>query len=120
MAARHPTAIMEAVAQLFHLRPFKQVVKYRTPSGESRIRSLFQLSGGERRRVALALCLAFADLVKQYGRLSCNILVLDEVRCDCWSESFSCVLDNTWSFMSLTGLGYKMLRAVQSVGLDER
>jgi len=56
-----------------------KVVKYRTPSGESRIRSLFQLSGGERRRVALALCLAFADLVKQYGRLSCNILVLDEV-----------------------------------------
>ncbi|KAF5832983.1 hypothetical protein DUNSADRAFT_10970 [Dunaliella salina] len=56
-----------------------KVVKYRTPSGENRIRSLFQLSGGERRRVALALCLAFADLVKQYGRLSCNVLVLDEV-----------------------------------------
>lgn len=38
-----------------------------------------QLSGGERRRVALSLALGFADLVRARGRLSCNVLVLDEV-----------------------------------------
>eukprot|EP00955_Chlamydomonas_euryale_P017009 181602-Chlamydomonas_euryale.AAC.3 len=37
-----------------------------------------QLSGGERRRVALAMALGFADLVRQRGRLRCNVLVLDE------------------------------------------
>ncbi|GAX81139.1 hypothetical protein CEUSTIGMA_g8573.t1, partial [Chlamydomonas eustigma] len=42
-------------------------------------RSLSQLSGGERRRVALALALGFADLLRCRGRLSSNILVLDEV-----------------------------------------
>ena len=41
-------------------------------------RSLAQLSGGERRRVALALALGFADLVRSRGRLSCNLMVLDE------------------------------------------
>uniref|UniRef100_A0A7R9VBR7 RecF/RecN/SMC N-terminal domain-containing protein n=1 Tax=Chlamydomonas euryale TaxID=1486919 RepID=A0A7R9VBR7_9CHLO len=41
-------------------------------------RSLAQLSGGERRRVALAMALGFADLVRQRGRLRCNVLVLDE------------------------------------------
>ena len=39
-----------------------------------------QLSGGERRRVALALALGFGDLVAQRGRLRCNLVVLDEVR----------------------------------------
>ncbi len=38
-----------------------------------------QLSGGERRRVAAALTLGFADLVSQRGNLQCNLLVLDEV-----------------------------------------
>ena len=42
-------------------------------------RSLAQLSGGERRRVALALALGFADLVRSRGRLTCNLLVMDEV-----------------------------------------
>ncbi len=42
-------------------------------------RSLAQLSGGERRRVALALALGFADLIRSRGRLSTNLLVLDEV-----------------------------------------
>ena len=39
-----------------------------------------QLSGGERRRLALALVLGFADLIAQRGRLRCNLIVLDEAR----------------------------------------
>ena len=46
----------------------------------ARERSVRQLSGGERRRVALALALGFGDLVAQRGRLRCNLVVLDEVR----------------------------------------
>ena len=45
----------------------------------ARERSVRQLSGGERRRVALALALGFADLVAARARLRCNLLVLDEV-----------------------------------------
>lgn len=43
-------------------------------------RSVRSLSGGERRRVALALAFGFADLVKMRGKLHCNVMVLDEVR----------------------------------------
>ncbi|KAL0053768.1 hypothetical protein WJX82_010500 [Trebouxia sp. C0006] len=42
-------------------------------------RSIRQLSGGERRRVALALALGFADLISGRGQLRCNLIVLDEV-----------------------------------------
>ena len=42
-------------------------------------RSLAQLSGGQWRRVSLALDLAFADCVRRQGRLRSNVLVLDEV-----------------------------------------
>ena len=42
-------------------------------------RSVAQLSGGEWRRLALALSLAFADFAKQRTALGCNLLVLDEV-----------------------------------------
>ena len=52
----------------------------RTPDGDLVPRSLAQLSGGERRRIALALCLGFADLLRSRARLTCNLLVLDEVR----------------------------------------
>lgn len=38
-------------------------------SGELRQRSVKQLSGGERRRVALALALGFSELAAQRGRL---------------------------------------------------
>jgi hypothetical protein len=41
-------------------------------------RGLRQLSGGERRRVALALSLAFADLAAERGGVRCSLLVLDE------------------------------------------
>jgi hypothetical protein len=46
-------------------------------NGQNLPRSLAQLSGGERRRVALALALGFADLIRTRGRLSSNLLVLD-------------------------------------------
>lgn len=46
----------------------------------ARERSVRQLSGGERRRVALGLALGFGELVSQRGRLRCNLIVLDEVR----------------------------------------
>ena len=46
-------------------------------NGQMVPRSLAQLSGGERRRVALALALGFADLIRSRGRLSSNLLVLD-------------------------------------------
>jgi recombinational DNA repair ATPase RecF len=42
-------------------------------------RSIAQLSGGEKKRMALALGLGFAEVVAARGRLSSNILVLDEV-----------------------------------------
>ena len=42
-------------------------------------RSIRQLSGGERRRVALSLALGFADLTAGRGQLRCNLIVLDEV-----------------------------------------
>ena len=48
-------------------------------SGEVVQRTVKQLSGGERRRVALALALGFADLVSARTGLRCNLLVLDEV-----------------------------------------
>ena len=38
-----------------------------------------QLSGGERRRIALALALGFVELTAHRGHLRCNMIVLDEV-----------------------------------------
>jgi hypothetical protein len=45
-----------------------------------RQRSVAQLSGGEKKRVALALGLGYAELAAARARLSSNVLVLDEVR----------------------------------------
>lgn len=47
--------------------------------GELRERSVSQLSGGERKRLALALGLGFAEVAAARGRLTSNVLVLDEV-----------------------------------------
>lgn len=41
---------------------------------------LRQLSGGEQRRVGLALSLAFGELAAERGGLTCDFLVLDEAR----------------------------------------
>ncbi len=46
--------------------------------GSTALRSVAQLSGGEWRRLGLALSLAFADFAKARAALSCNVLVLDE------------------------------------------
>ncbi|KAJ9530143.1 hypothetical protein QJQ45_023427 [Haematococcus lacustris] len=56
-------------------------VLFQAPGRPPRQRSLAQLSGGERRRLALALSLGFAALVRRRGRLVCNLLVLDEIWC---------------------------------------
>eukprot|EP00798_Chlamydomonas_sp_ICE-L_P025477 gene25476-11138_t len=57
-----------------------KIVKVRHHGGQGEVqRSLSQLSGGERRRLALALSLGFVDLARQRGRMACNLLVLDEV-----------------------------------------
>ena len=42
-------------------------------------RSVKQLSGGERRRVGVALALGFTELAARRGKLQCDLLVLDEV-----------------------------------------
>jgi DNA repair exonuclease SbcCD ATPase subunit len=42
-------------------------------------RSVAQLSGGEKKRVALALGLGLAQVAAARGRLTSNVLVLDEV-----------------------------------------
>ena len=57
----------------------KKEVRMRRAEGGWAERSVAQLSGGEWRRLALALSLAFADFAKQRTALGCNLLVLDEV-----------------------------------------
>ena len=57
----------------------ERVIHARRPDGSLVARSLRQLSGGERRRVALALALAYADLASERCGVACDTLVLDEV-----------------------------------------
>jgi len=57
----------------------ERIVHARRPDGALISRALRQLSGGERRRVALALALAYADLASERCGVSCDALVLDEV-----------------------------------------
>ncbi len=59
-----------------------QTVFVRDASLGTHARSVRQLSGGERRRLAVALALGYADLAAARGRLRSNILVLDEVSMD--------------------------------------
>ncbi len=56
-----------------------QAVLVRTAGGDVRERTLRQLSGGERRRVGLALALGFAELIAMRSHLRTNLIVLDEV-----------------------------------------
>lgn len=60
----------------------EKICKYvtiRTATGEYKERALSQLSGGQWRRVSLALDLAFVEIVRQRGYLRSNILVADEI-----------------------------------------
>lgn len=66
-----------ATPALFQMCLLLQSVHVRSESGLKE-RSIRQLSGGERRRVALALALGFADLISGRGQLRCNLIVLDE------------------------------------------
>ncbi|PSC67536.1 ABC transporter (ISS) [Micractinium conductrix] len=62
------------------IEQIEKLVHVRLPGSlEMRPRSVRQLSGGERRRVALALALGFSELAAQRGRLRSNLIVLDEV-----------------------------------------
>lgn len=54
-------------------------VRSRDSQGEYRERNLAQLSGGQWRRVSLALDFAFAELIRRRGVLRCNLMVMDEV-----------------------------------------
>lgn len=70
-AARSPHACLHTPPSLPRLTPLHpQIVHVRQPGSlELRPRSVRQLSGGERRRVALALALGFSELAAQRGRL---------------------------------------------------
>jgi len=61
------------------LSTVRKRVQVRRADGSLAERSISQLSGGEWRRLALALSLAFADFARQRLGISCNVLVLDEV-----------------------------------------
>lgn len=54
-------------------------VLVKAAGGEMRERRLEQLSGGQWRRVSLALDLAFVEVVRRRGSLRCNMIVMDEV-----------------------------------------
>lgn len=56
-----------------------KVAVVRLSNGSLENRSLRQLSGGERRRMALALALGYSQFASQRGGIQCNLLVLDEV-----------------------------------------
>lgn len=71
-----PSAILCGEA-CFQVCLLVQSVHVRSEGGLKE-RSIRQLSGGERRRVALALALGFADLIAGRGQLRCNLIVLDE------------------------------------------
>ncbi len=52
--------------------------------GTLRDRSILALSGGKKRRVAIALVLAYSELVASKGQVSCNVAVYDEVQFFCF------------------------------------
>jgi len=61
-----------------HHHKVQRRVWVRAGGGRFVERSLAQLSGGQWRRASLSLSLAFTELARRRGKLSCNLLVLDE------------------------------------------
>jgi DNA repair exonuclease SbcCD ATPase subunit len=51
----------------------------RASDSELRERALAQLSGGQWRRVSMALDLAFAEAIRRKGTLRSNLIVMDEI-----------------------------------------
>lgn len=67
---------------LFEGDELEKIVKsviVRSADGKYRERGLSQLSGGQWRRVSMALDLAFAEIIRRKGALRCNLIVMDEV-----------------------------------------
>lgn len=62
---------VDKIVKVIHIRSVSD--------GEYRERGLSQLSGGQWRRVSLALDLAFTELVRRRGILRSNLMVMDEV-----------------------------------------
>ena len=56
-----------------------KAVWVRAADGSMRERGLSQLSGGQWRRVSMALDLAFAEIIRRRGTLRSNLIVMDEV-----------------------------------------
>lgn len=56
-----------------------KTVSVRASDGEFKERSLSQLSGGQWRRVSMALDFAFAEVIRRRGTLRSNLIVMDEV-----------------------------------------
>ena len=54
-------------------------VMIRASDGKYRERALSQLSGGQWRRVSMALDFAFAEIIRRKGTLRCNLIVMDEI-----------------------------------------
>lgn len=95
-------------------------------------RSIRQLSGGERRRVALALALGFADLTAGRGQLRCNLIVLDEVTPSllthsapsqswnplCWVRSTLLVWQDRHDAMHCSTVGSSSMGSVNSGSSD--
>lgn len=62
-----------------NLETINKEVYSRNSKGKMVSRTLSQLSGGERRRLAIALALGFSSLASKRCGLHCDLLVLDEV-----------------------------------------
>lgn len=88
---------------MFSIDACMQTVHINSETG-MRERSIRQLSGGERRRIALALALGFADLTAGRGQLRCNLIVLDEVHLAAVVASFVWICSCASMLLQLTHL----------------
>lgn len=97
-------------------------VRSKDSQGEYRERNLAQLSGGQWRRVSLALDFAFAELIRRRGVLRCNLMVMDEVLTHLDAsgrESVGTVLRAMVQGPSLNGTAPATSTAGDADGVDE-